>query len=121
MEGNAEKPCLTSAPNLPQYPKEYLTRNKLKSEKRFATSLTPGVHLDVCEEHLTTDVEIIDDYVESHGPSVCVKEANELANGNTDDISIQDNIMKAVQNKSGRKIMSEESEAFFWDWILKKD
>jgi len=33
----------------------------------------------------------------------------------------QDNIFNAVHNKNGGKLMSEESEAFFWDWILKKD
>ena len=34
---------------------------------------------------------------------------------------LEDNILHAVHDKNGGKIMSEESEAFFWDWILKQD
>ena len=34
---------------------------------------------------------------------------------------LQDNILDAVQNKDGGKLMSEESEAFFWEWILKRE
>ena len=34
---------------------------------------------------------------------------------------LQDNILDAVENKDGGKLMSEESEAFFWEWILKRE
>ena len=112
---------LTCVSSNMSYPKEYLTRHRIKLEKtKFGRSLThsPDVGID---EHMLNEGQDINEYVERNSPSSYMNGENEVANEVAENISIQDNIMKAVQNKNGRKIMSEESEAFFWDWILKKD
>jgi len=77
----------------PNKPKEDITRNKLEPDNEVENILS-------CDQ---TEKSFISP---TYGNSPFL---------------LEDNILHAVQDKNGGKIMSEESEAFFWDWILKQD
>jgi len=77
----------------PKKPKEDITRNKLEPDNEVENILSS----DQTEKSFISP---------TYGNSPFL---------------LEDNILHAVQDKNGGKIMSEESEAFFWDWILKQD
>ena len=63
----------------------------------------------------------MNEYDENCRSFLDVNEDSDIPTAKGENSSIQDNIMKAVQNENEGRIMSEESEAFFWDWILQKE
>lgn len=109
--------CVSSFSN---HPKEQYTRKKLNSEKSFGTSL--DVHSEVLvNEHSSSGGNDVNEYREKNNTLLSMNKEGSSNVETGQNLSIQDDIIKAVQNKTGRKIMSEESEAFFWDWILQKE
>jgi len=77
----------------PKKPKEDITRNKLEPHNEVENILS----CDQTENSFTSP---------TYGNSPFL---------------LEENILYEFQDKHGGKIMSEESEAFFWDWILKQD
>ena len=75
----------------------------------------PGVYQDVedTSEYTTNLSQSFSQYLETNNQEENINEHNNPSN--------QDNIMESEKNKNGRKLMSEESEAFFWDWILQNE
>ena len=103
--------------------REYSTRHKSKQEKSVGKKFSkPNKEvLDLGEQD---DIMIVGHSEhELASTSVGGNSANNDKSKNPDEThhSINEGLLKAVQNKSDSKIMSDESEAFSWDWILKKD
>ena len=102
----------TCASSLSSFPREYLTKENVKPGEDMASLDAPPEVDDACE-YTSTLSQSLSQYLEKNSQELNLNEHN--------DSSIQDNIMESVQNKNGRKLMSEESEAFFWDWILQNE
>lgn len=102
----------TCASSLSSCPMEYLTKENVRQGKDIA-SLDVPPEVDDTGKCTSNQGQSISQYLERNTQELRLNEHN--------DSPIQDNIMEAVQNKNGRKLMSEESEAFFWDWILQNE
>ena len=106
--------------NLSCQPREYPTRHRTKSEKsRYHAYQVTDPITEFCDENMI-DGQGLNEY-DSVSSTSFIKETRGQCNKPEENLSVEDNILKAVQNQNGRKIMSEDDEAFFWDWILKKD
>jgi len=126
----------TSSPS--SQPKEYITRNKVKLDSSSSKEQRCGIgrggrsrylpesdeenqaRTKDAQEHVSNGDKFVNEYIES-SPFFDGDNEGNISPTYGDSSIEQDNIVNAVQNKNGGKIMSEESEAFFWDWILKKE
>ena len=99
-------------------PKEYITRNKLEVDLSSSKG-NPHTVNDAQELIYNVDRHV-NEYI-PRNPFLGSDIDGNISPTYGDSPTEQDNIFNAVHNKNGRKLMSEESEAFFWDWILQKD
>ena len=125
LDISVEEPFLSSDfytcnSTLSNQPKEY-NRSKINPETNCGVSSNISSEILYIDGPSSSAGHNINDANAKNINIININEENNSKHETSYDSSIQDNIIKAVENQTGRKIMSEESEAFFWDWILQKD